>query len=1085
MDLTASTPAGQSPTSDDLGVTIRDQDDVERDLDTRVTAALREQDDKRDQARVDKLQTSLAKLQDQKSSLEAKLAGHTNAYQQRKIREEVEKLDVKIAQTTTDMAVFQNRIDLRSQNTDTGPASEGHSGPKLTDETRQQYLIRTGKITPFAKIGGPRPRELEGDLADALIDEEEDAAEKELDDPRQDEPQSHQVLRRPGFEEAVPEELSSSSDADLAQPRPRKKRKIARTNDVDDSAEFEPTTESAEASVTSDSEQPASVTASRKRKQVKHAEKNASADQERIDDGDEDQYQKRLEDWVTRRKRARRQKRRTTGEAQPDSDDEQDEWLKPSPDHDDLDIADGLRVPGDITLLPKRGGILGDEMGLGKTIQIIAFIATLHHSGKLDKPVIVVAPATVLRQWVNEFHKWWPALRVSVLHSSGSGMANIPQQEDDSADEGSSYKTSRSRSGRRIIRRIEKNGGILVTTYSGVQIFADDLVDIEWKYAVLDEGHKIRNPNAEITITCKELNTPNRIILTGTPIQNNLTELWSLFDFVYPMRLGNLVQFQQQFEVPIKHGGYATATALQVEIAEKTAEALKEAIAKYLLQRLKVDVASDLPPKTEQVYYCHLTATQIEEYRRYLNSDECAAILAGRLQSFAGTRILGTICNHPDLLDDRLINQPDYDYGSPTKSGKLRVAMVKLQEFKRGGHKTLIFSQRRSVLALFEIVLRKMGGFTFLQMDGRTPIDRRQSLIDRFNNDPSIDIFLLTTHVGGLGVNLTGASRIIIYDPDWNPSVDVQARERAWRLGQTKPVHIIRLVTEGTIEDTIYHRQVYKQLLTNKVLKDPKQRASLELSGLNDLFTLVLPSDNKSGTVNKSKFLQGAEVDVQDASTDAAEATEGDAIAKIENYTPDTAEMERDKRIVDNIFAHQVANVYDHDAVMNGKKKIQADRGMNRMEAHRLGRIAKAHLDRSGREAQLVRPGEVTWTGERGTAGRPGVRSGGPSSSAVLNLLASRRGHNGRDSASSSGAATPSPGNPAPLSRQDFKKMIKDFITAHQGKVPSAMLIQHFNRFCKHPPSQKDVFLAALKSVATLTTHRSAGKSIWQLNDNI
>jgi DNA excision repair protein ERCC-6 len=278
---------------------------------------------------------------------------------------------------------------------------------------------------------------------------------------------------------------------------------------------------------------------------------------------------------------------------------------------------------------------------------------------------------------------------------------------------------------------------------------------------------------------------------------------------------------------------------------------------------------------------------------------------------------------------------------------------------------------------------------------------------------------------------------------------------------------------------------VYKQLLTNKVLKDPKQRASLELSGLNDLFTLVLPSDNKSGTVNKSKFLQGAEVDVQDASTDAAEATEGDAIVKIENYTPDTAEMERDKRIVDNIFAHQVANVYDHDAVMNGKKKIQADRGMNRMEAHRLGRIAKAHLDRSGREAQLVRPGEVTWTGERGTAGRPGVRSGGPSSSAVLNLLASRRGHNGGDSASSSGAATPSPGTPAPLSRQDFKKMIKDFITAHQGKVPSAMLIQHFNRFCKHPPSQKDVFLAALKSVATLTTHRSAGKSIWQLNDNI
>lgn len=1075
-----------STVPDDFRVTVRDQGDVERDLDSRVTAALREQDDKRDQARINKLQESLAKLEGQRQSQEAKLGGHVNAYQQRKIRDEIDKLHAKIVQTTSDIAVFQGRIDQRGQETDAAPADEGQSGHKLPGETRHQFLIRTGKITPFAKVGGPRPRELEGDLAEAIMDEEEDAAEKNLDETAQEEPQSHQVLRRPGFEEASTEH-SSSSDGKAGR---RRKKRTTRNGESDDSADFELTSDSVEEEAASDNEHMPSTSRKRKRKQPKRTEANL-VNMERIDDGNEAQYQKRLKDWAERRWRARRQKRRIAGGHSVESDDEQEEWFKPSPDHDDLAIAEGLRVPGDIApslfsyqktgiqwlaelFSQNVGGILGDEMGLGKTIQIIAFIATLHYSGRLVKPVIVVAPATVLRQWVNEFHKWWPALRVSVLHSSGSGMVNI-SREDDSPDEGSSYRSSRSRSGRKIVRRIEKDGGILVTTYSGLQIYADDLVDIEWEYAVLDEGHKIRNPNAEITITCKELNTPNRIVLTGTPIQNNLTELWSLFDFVYPMRLGNLVQFQQQFEVPIKHGGYATATALQVEIAEKTAEALKEAISHYLLQRLKVDVAADLPPKTEQVYYCHLTTAQIEEYRRYINSDECAAILAGRLQSFAGTRILGTICNHPDLLDDRLAKQPGYDYGSPTKSGKLRVAIYKLEEFKRDGHKTLIFSQRRSVLSLFETVLRKMGGFSFLQMDGRTPIDQRQSLIDRFNNDPSIDVFLLTTHVGGLGVNLTGASRIIIYDPDWNPSVDVQARERAWRLGQTKPVHIIRLVTEGTIEDTIYHRQVYKQLLTNKVLKDPKQRASLELSGLNDLFTLVLPSDTKSDVSNKSRLLQGAEVDVRDGHTDAP-------VARVEDYDPSTVDTEQDKRIVDNLFAHQVANIYDHDAVMNGKKKIQADRGMNRAEANRLGRMAKAHLDRSGREAQLVRPGEVTWTGERGTAGRPGVRNGGPNSSAVLNVLANRRGAAGRASAGSSGTASPRTGVVTPLTRQDFRKMIKDFMTAHQGKVPSAMLIQHFNRFCTNPPSQKEVFLAALKSVATLTTHRSAGKSIWHLN---
>jgi DNA excision repair protein ERCC-6 len=203
--------------------------------------------------------------------------------------------------------------------------------------------------------------------------------------------------------------------------------------------------------------------------------------------------------------------------------------------------------------------------------------------------------------------------------------------------------TGAGKAAKKILEKVKRNGHVLVTTYSGLQTYADFLIPTEWECAILDEGHKIRNPNTAITIHCKELRTPNRIILSGTPMQNNLTELWSLvsypeflqallsltssfkFDFVFPMRLGTLVAFRNQFEFPIKRGGYANASNLEFETAVRCAETLKDAVSPYLLQRFKVDVATDLPQKKEQVLFCKLTKQQRQAYEGFLASEDMKA----------------------------------------------------------------------------------------------------------------------------------------------------------------------------------------------------------------------------------------------------------------------------------------------------------------------------------------------------------------------------------------------------------------------------------------------------------------------------
>lgn len=226
----------------------------------------------------------------------------------------------------------------------------------------------------------------------------------------------------------------------------------------------------------------------------------------------------------------------------------------------------------------RAGGIIGDEMGLGKTIQVLSFLGALHFSN-MYKPSIIICPVTLLRQWRREAKKWYPNFHVELLHDSAQDPTprkkkRAESDESDYESEGSLdsvHEGSSSRKNKKwdlLIKRVlGSESGLLITTYEQLRLLGDELLDIEWGYAVLDEGHRIRNPNAEVTLACKQLQTVHRIIMTGAPIQNKLTELWSLFDFVFPGKLGVLPVFEAEFAVPISVGGYANASPLQVSTA--------------------------------------------------------------------------------------------------------------------------------------------------------------------------------------------------------------------------------------------------------------------------------------------------------------------------------------------------------------------------------------------------------------------------------------------------------------------------------------------------------------------------------------
>ena len=339
---------------------------------------------------------------------------------------------------------------------------------------------------------------------------------------------------------------------------------------------------------------------------------------------------------------------------------------------------------------------------------------------------------------------------------------------------------------------------------------------LEWTGVCLDEGQKIRNPETDVAAVCKVLPSYHRIILSGTPIQNSLRELWSLFDFIYPGRLGALTVFELEFCEPIRAGGYRNASKLQAEVAVRCAATLQRIVRPYLLRRKKDDLSAitKLPKKIEQVLFCKLSERQKDIYRSILASSEVQSVIDKKMMPFRAINTLRKLCNHPDLVfqSGRIVWQDEQTKNTSKSkalkdskkkdkrvrdwedqpmdeleteeahldpsnvkwedSGKLMVLYKVLPLWYSEGHKVLLFTQTHSMLNLLELMMKQFA-FRFMRLDGMTPVSKREGIIETFNKDPTVFLMILTTRTGGVGISLTAANRVVLIDPDWNPQVTI------------------------------------------------------------------------------------------------------------------------------------------------------------------------------------------------------------------------------------------------------------------------------------------------------------------------
>ncbi|XP_074307947.1 protein CHROMATIN REMODELING 24 isoform X2 [Silene latifolia] len=504
-----------------------------------------------------------------------------------------------------------------------------------------------------------------------------------------------------------------------------------------------------------------------------------------------------------------------------------------------------------------KGGILGDDMGLGKTMQIAGYLAGMFHS-RLIKRAMIVAPKTLIPHWIKE---------LSVV-----GLSKMIKEYFGACPKLRNYE----------LQYVFQEKGILLTTYDivrnntkqlcGGQFYDEDDVPL-WDYMILDEGHLIKNPSTQRAKSLLEIPCAHRIIISGTPIQNNLKELWALFNFCCPDLLGDKQGFKEKYENPILRGNDKKASERDKRVGSMVAKELRDRIQPYFLRRMKSEVFSEdgttestkLSRKNEIIVWLRLTSSQRHLYEAFLRSEIVLSAFDG--SPLAAITILKKICDHPylltkraaeDLLEgmDSMLNQEDrslaeklathaanltgeddFQENNANVSCKISFILSLLENLIPEGHNVLIFSQTRKMLNLIQESLVTRG-FEFLRIDGTTKANDRLKIVNEFQEGHGAPIFLLTSQVGGLGLTLTKADRVIVVDPAWNPSTDNQSVDRAYRIGQKKNVVVYRLITCGTIEEKMYRMQVFKGGLFKTATEHKEQTRYFTQQDLKELFSL-------------------------------------------------------------------------------------------------------------------------------------------------------------------------------------------------------------------------------------------------------
>ncbi|KAI5779282.1 SWI/SNF chromatin remodeling complex component [Geopyxis carbonaria] len=572
-------------------------------------------------------------------------------------------------------------------------------------------------------------------------------------------------------------------------------------------------------------------------------------------------------------------------------------------------------------------GILADEMGLGKTLQTISFLAFLREK-KVWGPFLIAAPVSTLSNWVDEIERFAPEMNSVLYHGTPEQRADIRNTR---------------------LNKLGPDFPIVCTSYDIIMRDRKYLQKFKWKYIIIDEGHRIKNLECKLIKELKSYDSANRLLLTGTPLQNNLSELWSLLNFLLPEVFDDLYFFQDFFNFSkLKDGDKGSHQEfIEEEKKSNLVGSLHMLLKPFLLRRVKTDVMKELPPKREYILYAPLTETQKELYGKLLDHDARGWLLEkligglkdpnNKKRKFLDVRTetprkrskspsgapmsedksikrhrKAKAISYEEISDDEYFTKieeedalesevevelDDYQKGviqamrqvgnkklqnllmqlrqtcnSPhmfywpwnhekgevpdeqiiTESGKMMLLERLVPALFARGHKVLIFSQFSTMLDIIQDWAAELHGWEVCRIDGSTPQDFRRAQIKSFNTDPNYKIFLLSTRAGGLGINLTASDTVILFDSDWNPQVDLQAQDRAHRIGQKNPVVVYRLATTATVEQTLLDKADGKRRLEKLVIQNGKFKDLVKSSKGSD--DMRAPEDELSEILLKEDF---------------------------------------------------------------------------------------------------------------------------------------------------------------------------------------------------------------------------------------
>ncbi|KAB8260462.1 P-loop containing nucleoside triphosphate hydrolase protein [Aspergillus pseudonomiae] len=492
-----------------------------------------------------------------------------------------------------------------------------------------------------------------------------------------------------------------------------------------------------------------------------------------------------------------------------------------------------------------HGCIMADGMGLGKTLQCISLMWTLlkqsPEAGKtLIQKCIIACPSSLVGNWANELVKWLG--KDAITPFAVDGKASKTELT-------SQIKQWAIASGRAVVRPV------LIVSYETLRMYVEVLKDSPIGLLLCDEGHRLKNKDSLTWTALNSLNVQRRVILSGTPIQNDLSEYFALLNFANPDLLGSQNEFRKRFELPILRGRDAAGSDEDKKKGDECLAELSTIVNKFIIRRTNDILTKYLPVKYEHVVFCNLSQFQLDLYNHFIQSPEIRSLLRGKgSQPLKAIGLLKKLCNHPDLLN-LSTDLPGCEFAFPEDyvppeargrdrdikswySGKMMVLDRMLARIRQDTNdKIVLISNYTQTLDLFEKLCRSRG-YGSLRLDGTMNVNKRQKLVDKFNNpDGEEFVFLLSSKAGGCGLNLIGANRLVLFDPDWNPAADQQALARVWRDGQKKDCFVYRFIATGSIEEKIFQRQSHKQSLSSCVVdsaEDVERHFSLE--SLRELF---------------------------------------------------------------------------------------------------------------------------------------------------------------------------------------------------------------------------------------------------------